>query len=161
VKVFRRNPGPAGREERNEVHMTPEQAVQAFLAAFQLGDVETAMSVVDSAVHVDVYPLGLRAAGSADLHGLLSEIVAAFPDLRVTVLNVVSTDAVVTVELKVEGTQARDYLGAVNQEKHLDLDEAWQFTVAAGRISAVAVYWCQGQLYRRLAVKRVDQIAIV
>jgi hypothetical protein len=141
--------------------MTPEQAVRAFLTAFQLGDVDTAMSVVDSSVHVDVYPLGLRAAGFDDLRGLMHEIVAAFPDLRVTVLNVIPTGAVVTVELKVEGTQARDYLGAVNQEKHLDLDEAWRFTVAAGLISAVAVYWCQGQLYRRLAVKRVDQIAIV
>lgn len=141
--------------------MTPEQTVQAFLTAFQLGDVETAMSVVGGSVQADVFPLGVRAGGFDDLRGLLGEIVAAFPDLRVTVLNVIPTGSVVTVELKVEGTQARDYLGVVNQEKHLDLDEAWRFTVAAGRITAVGVYWCQGQLYRRLAVKRVDQIAIV
>lgn len=141
--------------------MTPEQVVQAFLTAFQLADVETAMSVVDSSIRVDVYPLGLRAGGFDDLRGLLTEIVTAFPDLRVTVRNVIPAAAVVTVELKVEGTQARDYLGAVNQEKHLDLDEAWRFTVAGGRITGVGVYWCQGQLYRRLAVKRVDQIAIV
>lgn len=161
MKLFRRNPRPTDSQERNEVNMAPEQTVQAFLTAFQLGDVETAMSVVDSSVQVDVYPLGLRVGGFDDLRGLLSEIVAAFPDLRVTVLNVIPTDAVITVELKVEGTQACDYLGVVNQEKHLDLDEAWRFTVAGGRITGVGVYWCQGQLYRRLAVKRVDQIAIV
>jgi len=43
----------------------------------------------------------------------------------------------------------------------LDLDEAWRFTVTGGAITAVSAYWCQQQLYRRLAVKRFDQIAIV
>ena len=161
MKLLRRNHHQTESQERNEVDMTPERTVQAFLTGFQLGDVESAMSVVDSAVDVDVFSIGLRAGGFDDLRGLLSEVVAAFPDLRVTVLNVIPADAVVTVELKVEGTQARDYLGVVNQKKHLDLDEAWRFTVVGGRITAVDVYWCQGQLYRRLAVKRVDQIAIV
>jgi ketosteroid isomerase-like protein len=68
---------------------------------------------------------------------------------------------VVTALVKVEGTQAGEYAGVVNQEKHLDLDEAWRFTVAGGAITAVTAYWCQQQLYRRLAVKRFDQVAIV
>ena len=29
-----------------------------------------------------------------------------------------------------------------------------------GLITGVAVYWCQAQLYRRLAVKRYDEISI-
>jgi hypothetical protein len=29
-----------------------------------------------------------------------------------------------------------------------------------GLITEVTAYWCQAQLYRRLAVKRYDQIAI-
>ena len=29
-----------------------------------------------------------------------------------------------------------------------------------GLITEVAAYWCQAQLYRRLAVKRYDEIAI-
>ena len=60
-----------------------------------------------------------------------------------------------------EGTQAADYLGAINQEKHLDVDQAWRFTVAGDRITGVDAYWCQNQLYRRLAVKRLDQISLV
>jgi ketosteroid isomerase-like protein len=40
------------------------------------------------------------------------------------------------------------------------MDEAWRFTVTDGRITQVHAYWCQGQLYRRLAVKRFDEIAI-
>jgi ketosteroid isomerase-like protein len=68
---------------------------------------------------------------------------------------------VVTALFKAEGTQAADYAGAINQEKHLDIDQAWRFTVAGGQITEVHAYWCQGQLYRRLAVKRFDEIAIV
>jgi hypothetical protein len=60
----------------------------------------------------------------------------------------------------VEGTQAAHYAGAINQEKHLDIDQAWRFTVTGGLISGVSAYWCQRQLYRRLAVKRFDAIAI-
>ena len=52
------------------------------------------------------------------------------------------------------------FFGLVNQEKHLDIDQAWRFTVAGDRITQVRAYWCQAQLYRRLAVKRFDEIAI-
>jgi hypothetical protein len=79
----------------------------------------------------------------------------------VTVRDVIETGQVVTAEFKVEGTQAADYLGVVNQEKHLDLDQAWRFTVTGDRITGVQAYWCQNQLYRRLAVKRLDHVAIV
>jgi ketosteroid isomerase-like protein len=68
---------------------------------------------------------------------------------------------VVLAEVSIEGTQAADYLGVINQEKHLDVDQAWRFTVENGSITTIQAYWCQNQLYRRLAVKRLDQIAIV
>jgi hypothetical protein len=49
---------------------------------------------------------------------------------------------------------------AINQEKHLDIDQAWRFVTGGGLITEVTAYWCQAQLYRRLAVKRYDQITI-
>ena len=60
-----------------------------------------------------------------------------------------------------DGTQAADYLGAVNQEKHVDLDQAWRFAVGRDQITEVHAYWCRQQLLRRLGVKRFDQVAIV
>ncbi|HEY0449988.1 nuclear transport factor 2 family protein [Actinophytocola sp.] len=140
---------------------TPADTVRAFLNALALRDVDAAMSVVDGSVTVTVHPLGVRDGGSADLRAMLAELVAAFPDLRLTVRQVVETGRVVTAELKVEGTQATDYAGVVNQEKHLDVDQAWRFTVRDDHIAGLDAYWCQNQLYRRLAVKRLDQIAIV
>jgi steroid delta-isomerase-like uncharacterized protein len=140
---------------------TPADTVRAFLNALALRDVDAAMSVVDSEVAVDFFPLGVRNGGQDELRAVLAELVTAFPDLRLTVRSVIETGDVVTAELKVEGTQAADYAGVVNQEKHLDVDQAWRFTVRDDHIAGLAGYWCQNQLYRRLAVKRLDQIAIV
>jgi hypothetical protein len=150
-------------EDQAEIaaEVTPAQTVSAFLTAFGIRDVEAALSVVDDAVRVDIHPTGLREGGSADLRAFLTETATAFPDLLVTVKNLIETGSVVTAELKVEGTQAAGYLGAINQEKHLDVDQAWRFTVSGDRVTAVDAYWCQNQLYRRLAVKRLDQISLV
>jgi len=58
--------------------------------------------------------------------------VRAFPDLLISVSRVITTGDVVTALFKVEGTQAAEYAGAINQEKHLDIDQAWRFVVGDG-----------------------------
>jgi steroid delta-isomerase-like uncharacterized protein len=139
---------------------TPTQTVEAFLAAFAHHDVDAAMALVDSQVAVTVHPFGLHDKGADVLRTVLADLERAFPDLMVTVSRVIATGDVVTALFKAEGTQSADYAGAINQEKHLDIDQAWRFVVADGLITEVAAYWCQAQLYRRLAVKRYDEIAI-
>jgi ketosteroid isomerase-like protein len=139
---------------------TPAQIVQSFLDAFARHDVEAAMAAVDPQVTVTVHPLGLRGTGAGVLHEVVTDLVRAFPDLMISVSRVIATGDVVTALFKAEGTQAASYAGAINQEKHLDIDQAWRFTVANGLITDVSAYWCQAQLYRRLAVKRYDEIAI-
>lgn len=148
-------------EEQATVDTTPAASVRSFLDAFTRRDVGAAMAVVAPDARVTIHPIGVRDGGPAELRALLTATVTAFPDLLLTIARVIVTGSVVTAELKVEGTQAADYLGAVNQEKHLDVDQGWRFTVAGDRITGVEAFWCQNQLYRRLAVKRLDQIAIV
>ena len=140
---------------------SPAQTVQAFLDAFARHDIDSAMAVVASQVSVTVHPLGLHAAGADALRVFLADLLRGFPDLMISVNAVISTGHVVTALFKAEGTQAADYAGAINQEKHLDIDQAWRFVAEHGLITEVTAYWCQAQLYRRLAVKRYDQIAIV
>jgi steroid delta-isomerase-like uncharacterized protein len=140
---------------------TSAQTVQAFLDALARRDVAAALAVVGPHVSVTVYPLNLYDGGADELRAVLTDLVTAFPDLLVTSGQVIATGGVVTALIKVEGTQAADYAGAINQEKHLDIDQAWRFAVEDGVIKQVSAYWCQQQLYRRLAVKRFDQIAIV
>ncbi len=71
------------------------------------------------------------------------------------------SDGVNVTELKLEGTQAADYLGAINQEKHLDVDQVWRLQIEDGAVTSITGYWDQNMLYRRLAVKRLDRVAIV
>ncbi len=139
---------------------TPAGTVQAFLDGLARRDVAGALALVSPQASVTVHPLGIAAAGRDALRGVLEDLVQAFPDLLVTTARVIPTGGVVTALIKVEGTQAGAYAGAINQEKHLDIDQAWRFTVTGGLITGVSVYWCQQQLYRRLAVKRFDAIAI-
>ena len=139
---------------------TPAQIVQSFLDAFARHDVEAAVAAADPQVTVTVHPLGLHASGTEVLNEVLTDLVRAFPDLMISVSRVIATGDVVTALFKAEGTQTASYAGAINQEKHLDIDQAWRFTVTGGLITEVSAYWCQAQLYRRLAVKRYDEIAI-
>ncbi len=140
--------------------MTTPRAIEAFLDALARHDVDAAMALVDSQVAVTVHPFGLHDKGADVLRTVLADLERAFPDLMVTVSRVIATGDVVTALFKAEGTQSADYAGAINQEKHLDIDQAWRFVVADGLITEVAAYWCQAQLYRRLAVKRYDEVAI-
>ena len=139
---------------------TPTQTVQAFLDAFARHDVDAAMTLVDPQVSVTVHPLGVDRAGADVLRQVLADLVRGFPDLMISVSRVITTGDVVTALFKAEGTQSAGYAGAINQEKHLDIDHAWRFVTGGGLITEVTAYWCQAQLYRRLAVKRYDEIAI-
>ncbi|WP_427896027.1 nuclear transport factor 2 family protein [Kribbella sp. GL6] len=136
-------------------------AAHRFLSAFARRDAASAAAEVAPDARVTFHGLGRSSIGPELVGEALRDITTAFPDLRVTVKRVLITGNVVTAELKAEGTQAADYAGAINQEKHLDLDEGWRFQLTCDRITALDVYWCQQQLYRRLAVKRFDQVAIV
>ncbi|WP_281690397.1 nuclear transport factor 2 family protein [Pseudonocardia thermophila] len=140
---------------------TPADTARAFLDALAAHDVEAALATVEPDVEVVVHPLGVSGTSRDVLRSVLGDLATAFPDLLLTVQRLIVTDDVVTALVKVEGTQAAAYAGIVNQEKHIDLDQAWRLTIADGRIVAVSAYWCQQQLYRRLGVKRFDQVTIV
>ena len=132
---------------------TPTQTVQAFLDALARHDIDGAMALVHPQVAVTVHPFGLHESGPDVLRTILA-------DLVIGVSRVITTGDVVTALFKAEGTQAASYAGAINQEKHLDIDQAWRFVTGGGLITRADAYWCQAQLYRRLAVKRYDEIAI-
>ncbi len=152
-----------GQNKTKETVMTSSsgQTIEAFLNAFRLKDVDAAMAKISDQVKVTIFPMKVQNAGKTVVASLLNDIVTAFPDLLITVHHLTTVGKVVVAEFKLEGTQAADFLGAINQEKHLDLDTAWRFTVEGDQVVALEAYWCQNQLYRRLAIKRQDEVAIV
>jgi predicted ester cyclase len=143
------------------VTTSPRQTVEAFLTGFRQLDVDAALSTVADAARVTIHPLRIVDGEKDVMRTLLQDIARSFPDLLLTIRSVLELGTVVVAEIKIEGTQAADFLGVVNQEKHLDIDSAWRFTTTGDEITGIDVYWCQNQLLRRLAVKRTDQIAIV
>jgi len=139
---------------------TPASVADDFVTALQEGDLDGAFGAVSPAAEVVIHPTG-QAGGPAIAREFFREALTAFPDLMLTVTRRTACgNGRVLVELSLEGTQAADFLGAINQEKHLDLEQAWLFTVSDGVITAITGYWDQNKLYRRLAVKRLDRIAI-
>ena len=141
--------------------MSARETADGFLDGLARRDVALATAEVAGDVAVAIYPLGVAGSGRALLDDCLRELFTAFPDLLVTVKKTVVTGAFVTAEVKLEGTQAAGFAGIVNQEKHIDVDAAWRLRILDGVITEVDGFWCQQQVYRRLGVKRLDQLAIV
>ncbi|NMH97010.1 nuclear transport factor 2 family protein [Pseudonocardia acidicola] len=145
----------------------PRSVVTAFFRSLADRDLDGAFALLAPDAEVEVLP----AAGQISMdpasagRAYFAATVSAFPDLLLTVHRTVVVgdggDGAVLTELSLEGTQAADYLGALNQEKHLDLRQAWLLQVDGGLIRSVRGFWDENQLFRRLAVKRLDRIAIV
>ena len=132
-----------------------------FWDAIRAGNVEGAMEMVAADATIDLLPAAVS-GGKNEARDFFAATVTAFPDLLLTVKNhFTGTDGTTVTEMKMEGTQAADYLGVVNQEKHVDLDQVWLLGTSGGRITSIRGFWDQNILYRRLAVKRLDAVSIV
>ena len=133
----------------------------AFWDAVRAGDVDGAMALVSDDATIDLLAAGVK-GGKNEARDFFAATITAFPDLLLTIKNhFIGTDGTAVTEMKLEGTQAADYLGVVNQEKHIDLDQVWLLGAADGQITSIRGFWDQNVLYRRLAVKRLDAVAIV
>jgi ketosteroid isomerase-like protein len=142
--------------------MSARSVAEEFLGHLQAGAVEEILGLMTPEATVSLVPLnwhGPMAVGGASY---LRELSRSFPDLVVRVRRLfVTGDDTAVAEITIDGTQAGDFLAVVNSEKHFDLDQAWLLQVTPDdRISAVTAYWDQNQLYRRLGVKRLDQVTI-
>ena len=142
--------------------MSARELAEKFFGHLEAGEADEILGMMTPDATVSLVPLNRHGPMAADGASYLRELARAFPDLLVRVRRLfVTADNTAVAEITIEGTQAADFLAAVNQEKHVELDQAWMLKVTlADRISAVAAYWDQNQLYRRLGVKRLDKITI-
>jgi hypothetical protein len=142
--------------------VTSRSVAEEFFAGMQSGDAGKVSGLLAPGASVSLVPLGVSGTMADEGAAYLRELAGAFPDLLVRIRRLfVTTDNVAVAEITIDGTQAAAFLGAVNQEKHFDLDQSWVLQVDdEDRITAVTGYWCQNQAYRRLGVKRLDKITI-
>ena len=132
-----------------------------FFELLNQGDGDAALGLFDPEASFEMVAAGVRGTAAADGRRFVAALLDAFPDLWMQTRSVMGTENFAVLEIKMEGTQAADFLGILNQEKHLDVDQAWMFWAAGGKLTGVRAYWCQNQLYRRLAVKRLDRVSIL
>ncbi|HVZ37096.1 MAG TPA: nuclear transport factor 2 family protein [Polyangiaceae bacterium] len=132
-----------------------------FFELLNQREARAALALFDPQASIEIIPAAVRGMMAKEGRLFVDALLEAFPDLWIQVRSVMETEDLAVVEIKMEGTQATDFLGILNQEKHLDLDQAWMLWAVAGKLTGVRAYWCQNQLYRRLAVKRLDRVYIL
>jgi predicted ester cyclase len=142
--------------------MSARSVAREFFGHMEAGEVDKILGMITPEATASLVPLAVQGPMAAEGADYLRELATAFPDLLVRIRRLfVTADNTAVAEITVDGTQASDFLGVVNQEKHFDLDQAWMLKVAPdNQISAVTAYWDQNQLYRRLGVKRLDKITV-
>ena len=134
---------------------------RTFFTRMDARDTNGALALVTSHASVNLVPLNLQ--GEAEVVGrhYFEQLTSAFPDLSVRVRRLFAgNDGTAVAQVTIEGTQAADFFGIINQEKFMDLDQVWFLHVTGGAIDRIKAYWCQNQLYRRLGVKRLDHVTI-
>jgi ketosteroid isomerase-like protein len=141
--------------------MSARDLVQTFFARMDSGDVEGTLALVAPEAPVNLIPLQLQGNASEVGRDYFQQLASAFPNLQVRMRRLfVGSDNTAVAEVTIEGNQAADFFGILNQEKLMDLDQVWLLHVGDGAIDRIKAYWCQNRLYRRLGVKRLDHITI-
>ncbi len=142
--------------------MSARNIAEKFFDHMEAGEVDDIIGMTSPGSVVSLLPLGVHGSMAEEGGIYLRDLARAFPDLLVRVRRLfVTTDNTAVAEITIDGTQAADFLGVTNQEKHFDLDQGWLLGVTPeDLIDAVTAYWDQNQVYRRLGVKRLDEITI-
>jgi predicted ester cyclase len=133
----------------------------AFFEALERHDARAAMELVAPEAPVEIVPAAIRGTAAEEGRRFVGALLAAFPDLSMRAQVVLDSPGLAVARVTMEGTQAAAFLGILNQEKHVDLEQAWMVWAADGKISGLRAYFCQNQLYRRLAVRRLDRVSIL
>jgi steroid delta-isomerase-like uncharacterized protein len=141
--------------------MSARELAQTFFDKMDAGDVEGTLALVAPDAPVTLIPLQLRGKASDVGREYFQQLTSAFPNLQLRVRRLfVGNDNTAVAEITIEGNQAADFIGILNQEKLMDLDQVWLLHVGDGAIDSIKAYWDQNRLYRRLGVKRFDHITI-
>ena len=141
--------------------MSARDLAQTFFDRMDAGDVEGALALVAPDAPVMLVPLQVQGKAGEVGREYFRQLAAAFPNLQLRVRRLfVGSDNTAVAEITIEGNQAADFFGILNQEKLMDLDQVWLLHLGDSAIDSIKAYWDQNRLYRRLGVKRLDHITI-
>jgi len=103
--------------------MSSIDVARSFFARMDARDTSGALALVTPHASATLVPLNLQ--GDAEVVGrhYFEQLTSAFPDLSVRVRRLfVGNDGTAVAQVTIEGTQAADFFGIINQEKFMDLE---------------------------------------
>ena len=109
-----------------------------FQDAANTGDAEQISKTIDEIVEPDVLirtPLPVEATGAQALKEVFARLHRAFPDLRITVEDVIAEGDKVAARNSVTGTHRGEYMGLPPTGKAITYNEIFIFRFAGGRIA--------------------------
>ncbi len=117
---------------------TNKATLTAFLEALSSGDAEVISRTIDELVEPDALirtPLPIEATGAQLLKEVFGRLHRAFPDLHVTVEDVIAEGDRVVGRNTVTGTHQGEYMGIPPTGKSITYDEIFIVRLADGRIA--------------------------
>ena len=115
-----------------------QSVIRRFHEATNSGDLEQISRAVDELVEPDAVirtPLPIDATGPEVLKVVFGRLLRAFPDLRVTIEDLISEGDKVVSRNTVTGTHSGDYMGHPATGRPIAYNEIFIFRFADGRIA--------------------------
>jgi hypothetical protein len=112
--------------------------IERFQDALNSADAELRSKAIDEFVEPDVVirtPLPVEATGAQALKEVFGRLHQAFPDLQVTIEDLIAEDDKVVARNKVTGTHRGEYMGLPPTGKSITYNEIFVFRVVDGRIA--------------------------
>ncbi len=109
-----------------------------FCDAMNTGDAELITNAIDELVEPDAVirtPLPIDATGAQALKEVFARLHRVFPDLRITVEDLIAEDDKVVGRNSVTGTHRGEYMGLPPTGRSVTYDEIFIFRFAGGRIA--------------------------
>jgi steroid delta-isomerase-like uncharacterized protein len=113
-------------------------AFTRFLDAMNTGDLEVMSTTIDELVEPDAQirtPLPIEVTGAQLLKEVFGRLHRAFPDLRVTVEDVIAEGDKVVARNSVTGTQKGEYMGIPPTGKSITYNEIFIARFVHGRVA--------------------------
>ncbi|MFK8186657.1 MAG: nuclear transport factor 2 family protein [Phormidesmis sp.] len=135
--------------------LTPSAKIVAtqFFDAYRKQDVSAMVQLFDPAGVVEYVPFNLKGSVEAAGAGTWNTLIDAFPNLTNRVLSIHQdeTGHIAHADVFIGGTQTKEVLGVINQNKTYDLRHLFVFkTNAAGKITSLVSFWDNADWYQQL-----------
>ena len=127
-----------------------EATLRRFQDAINTGDLEYISKTIDEVVEPDVLirtPLPVAATGAQALKEGFGRLHRAFPDLHITIEDVIAEGDKVVARNTVTGTHQGEYMGLSPTGKSVTYNEIFIFRFAGGRIAET---WGVGDVFSQL-----------